>query len=216
MLNPLPLYYKKGNHRLKPEHLTDVFYVGLIIFWSFFIVILNHRTTRGNKSNSKPLFSGMDWDFVNIPRLLLFDFIRSVLACDCEPAHGKTYSFSRPVILSLWWELERIRQYFTLERIKHSRSITRSMLDITTEPSHRIIGAHHSVMLRLFWLGLTTPLNTSKTACKRLYAIHAPRDVRRTHTVRRSAYSFDHRKGLPQYTHDQRFLTTHAVVCFVQ
>ena len=51
------------------------------------------------------------------------------------------------------------------------------MLDITTEPSHRIIGAHHSVMLRLFWLGLTTPLNTSKTACKRLYAIHAPRDV---------------------------------------
>ena len=26
----------------------------------------------------------------------------------------------------------------------------------------------------------------------------------------------DHRKGLPQYTHDQRFMTTHAVVCFVQ
>ena len=24
---------------------------------------------------------------------------------------------------------------------------------ITTEPSHRFTGAHHSVMLRLFWLG---------------------------------------------------------------
>ena len=28
---------------------------------------------------------------------------------------------------------------------------------ITTEPSHRFTGAHHSVMLRLFWLGLTSP-----------------------------------------------------------
>ena len=26
----------------------------------------------------------------------------------------------------------------------------------------------------------------------------------------------EHRKGLTQYTHDQRFMTTHAVVCFVQ
>ena len=37
------------------------------------------------------------------------------------------------------------------------RSITLTMLVITTEPSHRFTGAHHSVMLRLFWLGLTSP-----------------------------------------------------------
>ena len=43
-----------------------------------------------------------------------------------------------------------------------SRSITRTSQSITTEPSHRFTGAHHSVMLRLFWLGLTSPLNTSK------------------------------------------------------
>ena len=28
---------------------------------------------------------------------------------------------------------------------------------ITTEPSHRFTGAHHSAMLRLFWLGLASP-----------------------------------------------------------
>ena len=38
-----------------------------------------------------------------------------------------------------------------------SRSITRTSQSITTEPSHRFTGAHHSVMLRLFWLGLTSP-----------------------------------------------------------
>jgi len=38
-----------------------------------------------------------------------------------------------------------------------SRSITRTIQSITTEPSHRFTGAHHSVMLRLFWLGLTSP-----------------------------------------------------------
>lgn len=56
----------------------------------------------------------------------------------------------------------------TLEHKKHSRSITQTILSITTEPSHRFTGAHHSVMLRLFWLELTHPLNTSKTAYKRL------------------------------------------------
>ena len=39
---------------------------------------------------------------------------------------------------------------------------------ITTEPSHRFTGAHHSVMLRLFWLGLTSPPEHVKTAYKRL------------------------------------------------
>ena len=37
------------------------------------------------------------------------------------------------------------------------RSITLNNVVITTEPSHRFTGAHHSVMLRLFWLGLTSP-----------------------------------------------------------
>jgi len=46
----------------------------------------------------------------------------------------------------------------TLEHLKrHSRSITRTMLVITTEPSHRFTGAHQCVNLRLFWLGLTSP-----------------------------------------------------------
>ena len=45
--------------------------------------------------------------------------------------------------------------------------VLRTIQSITTEPSHRFTGAHHSVMLRLFWLGLTSPLNTSKTAYKR-------------------------------------------------
>ena len=50
------------------------------------------------------------------------------------------------------------QEILTLEHLKrHSRSITRTMLVITTEPSHRFTGAHHSVMLRLFWLGLTSP-----------------------------------------------------------
>ena len=67
---------------------------------------------------------------------------------------------------------------------------------ITTEPSHRFTGAHQSLFLRLFWLGHRSPPEHVKTAYKR--------------------FLNDHRKGLPQYTHDQRFMTTHAVVCFVQ
>ena len=43
-----------------------------------------------------------------------------------------------------------------------SRSITRTSQSITTEPSHRFTGAHHSVMLRLFWLGLTSPWTRPK------------------------------------------------------
>ena len=58
----------------------------------------------------------------------------------------------------------------TLKHLKrHFRSISQTTTGITTEPSHRFTGAHHSVMLRLFWLGLTSPLNTSKTAYKRLF-----------------------------------------------
>ena len=51
-------------------------------------------------------------------------------------------------------------------------------------------------MLRLFWLGTYVTPEHVQTAYKR------PLN--------------DHRKGLTQYTHDQRFMTTHAVVCFVQ
>ena len=40
--------------------------------------------------------------------------------------------------------------------------ITRTSQSITTEPSHRFTGAHHSVMLRLFWLGLTSPWTRPK------------------------------------------------------
>ena len=46
----------------------------------------------------------------------------------------------------------------TLEHLKrHSRSITRTMLVITTEPSHRFTGAYQSLFLRLFWLGHRSP-----------------------------------------------------------
>ena len=69
------------------------------------------------------------------------------------------------------WEDQGI---LTLKHLKrHFRSISQTTTGITTEPSHRFTGAHHSVMLRLFWLGLTSPLNTSKTAYKRLFMIIA-------------------------------------------
>ena len=64
----------------------------------------------------------------------------------------------RPVVNYHYGESWRRSGILTLEHLKrHSRSITRTMLVITTEPSHRFTGAHHSVMLRLFWLGLTSP-----------------------------------------------------------
>ena len=37
------------------------------------------------------------------------------------------------------------------------RSITRTMLVITTEPSHRFTGAYYSLLLRLSWLGHRSP-----------------------------------------------------------
>ena len=51
--------------------------------------------------------------------------------------------------------------------------LLRTSQSITTEPSHRFTGAHHSVMLRLFWLGLTSPPEHVKTAYKRFKMITA-------------------------------------------
>ena len=45
----------------------------------------------------------------------------------------------------------------TLEHPKDTLGVLPNNVVITTEPSHRFTGAHHSVMLRLFWLGLTSP-----------------------------------------------------------
>ena len=45
----------------------------------------------------------------------------------------------------------------TLEHQKDTLGVLPNNVVITTEPSHRFTGAHHSVMLRLFWLGLTSP-----------------------------------------------------------
>ena len=85
MLNPLPLYYKKGNHRLKPEHLTDVFYVGLIIFDHFYCHLKSSYHERKQKQLKAFVF-GDGLRFRKYTKTLLFDFIRSVLACDCEPS----------------------------------------------------------------------------------------------------------------------------------
>ena len=43
-----------------------------------------------------------------------------------------------------------------------SRSITRTSQSITTEPSHRFTGAHQSLFLRLFWLGIDHPWTRPK------------------------------------------------------
>ena len=40
---------------------------------------------------------------------------------------------------------------------RHFRSITRTMLSITTEPSHRFTGTHHRIRLCLSWLRFITP-----------------------------------------------------------
>ena len=56
----------------------------------------------------------------------------------------------------------------TLEHQKDTLGVLPNNVVITTEPSHRFTGAHHSVMLRLFWLGLTSPPEHVKTAYKRL------------------------------------------------
>ena len=55
----------------------------------------------------------------------------------------------------------------TLERIHALGVLPETKESITTEPSHRFTGAHQSLFLRLFWLGIDHPLNTSKTAYKR-------------------------------------------------
>lgn len=45
----------------------------------------------------------------------------------------------------------------TLERVHALGVLPETKESITTEPSHRFTGAHHSAMLRLFWLGLASP-----------------------------------------------------------
>ena len=56
----------------------------------------------------------------------------------------------RPVVNYHYGESWEDQGILTLEHLKDTLGVLRTMLVITTEPSHRFTGAHHSVMLRLF------------------------------------------------------------------